>query len=78
MNLINKKDKIFVAGSTGMVGSAILRCLNKKGYKNILANNKSFLNLLDFNAVDKWFEIKKPDVVIIAAAKVGGIFANST
>tara|TARA_B100000212_G_scaffold203737_1_gene153770 strand:- start:1588 stop:2583 length:996 start_codon:yes stop_codon:yes gene_type:complete len=77
MNLISEKDKIFVAGSEGMVGSAILRYLNKKGYKKILANNKSLLNLLDFNAVEKWFEIEKPDVVIIAAAKVGGIFANN-
>ena len=77
MNLINKKDKIFVAGSTGMVGSAIIRHLNQKGYKNILANNKNFLNLLDYSSVEKWFEIQKPDVVIIAAAKVGGIFANS-
>ena len=77
MNLINQKDKIFIAGSTGMVGSAILRHLNKKGYNNVLTNKKSSLNLLEFKAVEKWFEIKKPDVVIIAAAKVGGIFANS-
>ena len=77
MNLISQKDKIFVAGSEGMVGSSILRYLNKKGYKKILATKKSSLNLLDFNAVEKWFEIEKPDVVIIAAAKVGGIFANS-
>jgi len=77
MNLINQKDKIFIAGSTGMVGSAILRHLNKKGYNNVLTNKKSSLNLLEFEAVEKWFEIKKPDVVIIAAAKVGGIFANS-
>ena len=78
MNLISKTDKIFVAGSTGMVGSAILRHLNKKGYNNLLAPNKSSLNLLDFNQVEKWFEKEKPDVVIIAAAKVGGIYANNT
>ena len=78
MNLISKKDKIFVAGSQGMVGSAILRDLNKNGYQNILAINRSKLNLLDFNAVSEWFEIEKPNVVIIAAAKVGGIFANSS
>ena len=77
MNLINKKDKIFVAGSGGMVGSAIIRYLNKNGYKKILANNKSILNLLDYKATEKWFARENPDVVIIAAAKVGGIFANS-
>ena len=65
MNLINQKDKIFIAGSTGMVGSAILRHLNEKGYNNVLTNKKSSLNLLEFNAVEKWFEIKKPDVVIM-------------
>ena len=77
MNLINKKDKIFIAGSTGMVGSAIVRNLNKNGYTNILTNNRKNLNLLDFQAVENWFEMEKPDVVVIAAAKVGGIFANS-
>ena len=77
MKLINQEDKIFVAGSTGMVGSSIIRNLNKKGYKNILSNDKSSLNLLNFNAVEKWFEIQKPDVVIIEAAKVGGIIAKS-
>ncbi len=77
MNLIKQQDKIFVAGSTGMVGSAILRHLNKKGYKNILTKKKSLLNLLNYNKLEKWFEIEKPDVVIISAAKVGGIFANN-
>ena len=77
MNLINKKDKIFVAGSGGMVGSAIIRYLNKKGYKKILSNNKLILNLLDYKAIEKWFALENPNVVIIAAAKVGGIFANS-
>ena len=55
MNLINKKDKIFVAGSGGMVGSAIIRYLNKKGYKKILANNKSILNLLDYKPLKNGF-----------------------
>ena len=77
MNLINKKDKIFVAGSTGMVGSAIIRNLNKKAIKISLQtiNQSKFIRLSML--VEKWFEIEKPDVVIIAAAKVGGIFANS-
>lgn len=78
MNLINQKDKIFVAGSTGMVGSAIIRTLKEKGYSNVLANNKSILNLLNYQSLEKWFDIEKPDIVIIAAAKVGGIFANNS
>ena len=77
MSLINKKDKIFVAGSKGMVGSAIVRYLKNNGYENIIVTNRSQLNLLDYNAVESWFKKEKPDIVIIAAAKVGGIFANS-
>ena len=76
MKLINQEDKI-CCGLYWNGRSSIIRNLNKKGYKNILSNDKSSLNLLNFNAVEKWFEIQKPDVVIIAAAKVGGIFANS-
>ena len=81
--LLSKEDRIFVAGHKGMVGSAILRCLKKNGYfsknnpGNILCVNRGELNLLDFESVKKWFKKFKPDVVIIAAAKVGGIIANS-
>ena len=81
--LLSKEDRIFVAGHRGMVGSAILRCLKKNGYfskdnpGNILYANREQLNLLDFQSVKKWFTKSKPDVVIIAAAKVGGIIANS-
>ena len=60
-----------------MVGSAIKRALIKKGYSNLLCPSRKDLNLLDFLAVDNWFKDNNPDVVIFAAAKVGGIFANS-
>lgn len=84
---MNKKllpeDKIFIAGSTGMAGSAIVSSLRKKGYglknKNgiLLTPNRKELNLLDSSQVTNWFLTNSPNVVIIAAAKVGGIIANS-
>ena len=76
--LISKNYKIFLAGSSGMVGSAIKRALIKKGYKNLLCPRRKDLNLLNFLEVSNWFKENKPDVVILAAAKVGGIYANST
>ena len=76
MNLIDLKDCIFVAGHRGMVGSAICRALKEKGYKNILKADRSNLDLKDEYSVKEWFKENKPSVVIIAAAKVGGIFAN--
>ncbi len=76
--MINKKDKIFLTGHEGLVGSAILRLLKKKGYKNIILVKKKNLNLLDQNKVFKFLEKKKPKIVIIAAARVGGIKANNT
>ena len=75
---INLEDKIFVAGHLGMVGSAICRSLNKKGYNNLLLANKQDLDLRNSLEVNKWFAAKKPDIVILAAAKVGGILANKT
>ena len=77
MTLINKTDRIFIAGSKGMVGSSIVRYLEKNGYNNILKSDRSHLNLLDYTATQKWFEKENPQIVIIAAAKVGGIFANN-
>ena len=74
--LINKKDKIFIAGHLGMVGSAIYNLLKVKGYENILVASRKDLDLRTFLEVEKWFQSNKPDVVIIAAAKVGGIMAN--
>mgnify|MGYP001383434024 CR=1 FL=1 len=78
MSLINPQDKIFIAGHNGMVGSSILRSLKKKKYKNILIASKEELDLRNQNKVDEWFLSHKPNVVILAAAKVGGIGANST
>ena len=79
---INKNDKIFVAGGSGMVGSAIKRELIKCGYGNdqnsILSPQRSELNLLNYNEVENWFKLNSPSVVIIAAAKVGGIAANNS
>ena len=76
--LISKNYKIFLAGHSGMVGSAIKRALIKKGYRNLLCPTRKDLNLLNFLEVDNWFKENKPDIVILAAAKVGGIYANST
>ena len=80
MGLLQKEDKIFVAGSTGMVGSAICRLLIKNGYsktnKNLLTSSRSNLDFTNTFEVEKWFKKNKPEVVIIAAAKVGGIMAN--
>ena len=76
--LISKESKIFIAGHTGMVGSAIKRSLCKKGYKNLLCTSREELNLLNFEEVKNWFNKNRPEVVILAAAKVGGIYANST
>ncbi|MDC3151678.1 GDP-L-fucose synthase [Candidatus Pelagibacter sp.] len=76
--MINKKSKIFVAGHKGMVGSAILRKLKSKGFSKIIVCEKTKLNLLNQDKVFKFLKKKKPDIVIIAAARVGGILANST
>ena len=75
--LLSQGDRIFVAGHKGMAGSAICRALEKKGYKNILTCKRKDLDLADINAVTDWFKLNKPDVVIIAAATVGGIQANN-
>ena len=76
-NLITPKDKIFIAGASGMVGNCIKQLLIKKNYTNLLTPSRNELNLLDTNDVKNWFIKNKPTVVIIAAAKVGGILANS-
>ena len=77
MSLINSNDKIFICGHNGMVGSAILRALTKKDYKNIITISRNQLDLSCQEAVNQWFMSKKPDIVILAAAKVGGILANN-
>ena len=76
--MINKKSKIFIAGHKGMVGSAILRKLKSKGFSKIIFFEKKKLNLLNQDKVFKFLKKKKPNIVIIAAARVGGILANST
>ena len=75
--MINKKSKIFVAGHKGMVGSAIIRKLKEKGFTRIIFKDKKKLNLLDQDKVFKFLKKIKPELVIIAAARVGGIQANS-
>ena len=77
MKYINKENKIFIAGHKGMVGSAIFRHLKKSGYLNLLKVERTDLDLTDSLSVKNWFKINKPEVVVIAAAKVGGILANS-
>lgn len=75
---MNKTDKIYVAGHRGLVGSAIVRNLKSKGYTNIVGRTHQELELTDQAAVRAFFEEEKPDVVVLAAAKVGGINANNT
>nr|WP_293784332.1 GDP-L-fucose synthase [uncultured Pedobacter sp.] len=73
---MDKTDKIFLAGHKGMVGSAILRHLTANGFTNIITKSRAELDLLNENSVKEFFEANKPDYVILAAAKVGGIKAN--
>lgn len=75
---MNKEDKIYIAGHRGMVGSAIQRNLESKGYNNILYATSKELDLRNQAAVNSFFELNKPAIVILAAAKVGGIHANNT
>lgn len=75
---MQKSDKIFVAGHRGLVGSAIKRELESKGYTNILIRTHKELDLTNSHAVQNFFEEEKPDYVILSAAKVGGIHGNNT
>ena len=74
---MKKTSKIYVAGHNGMVGSAIVRELKKQGYNNIITKSKQDLDLINQQAVDIFFEKESPEYVFLAAAKVGGIGANS-
>ena len=76
--MIKKKDKIYVAGHNGLVGSAIIRELKKQGYKNIIYKSKNQLNLINQNKVYQFLRKEKPQFVFIAAAKVGGILTNNS
>jgi GDP-L-fucose synthase len=75
---MEKKDKIYVAGHRGMVGSAITRKLGKEGFTNLVTRTSAELDLKDQHAVHAFFEKERPDYVFLAAAKVGGILANNT
>ena len=75
--MLDKSEKIFVAGHRGMVGSAIVRRLELEGFSNLLVRDRPKLDLSDESAVAKFFAQEKPSVVILAAAKVGGIKANN-
>ena len=74
---MNKDSKIYVAGHRGLVGSAIVRGLKSKGYKNIIGRTHAELDLTDQYSVEEFFKTEKPEYVFLAAAKVGGIMANS-
>ena len=82
--LITPNEKIFIAGANGMVGNAIKRILQKSGYGNskndgeIYTPSRQKLDLTNSQEVKEWFENYKPTIVIVAAAKVGGILANAT
>jgi GDP-L-fucose synthase len=75
--MMDKSDKIFVAGHRGMVGSALVRRLESEGFKNLLTRDRSRLDLANEPAVAKFFGEERPAIVIVAAAKVGGIKANN-
>lgn len=75
---MNKNDKIYVAGHRGLVGSAIVRSLERQGYTNVIGRTHKELDLCNQSAVNEFFEKERPDVVVLAAAKVGGINANNT
>jgi GDP-L-fucose synthase len=74
---LKKSDKIFVAGHRGMVGSALIRRLEAQDFTNLLTRDRSQLDLSDEFVVANFFDEARPDIVILAAAKVGGIKANN-
>ena len=78
IRMINHTDKIYVAGNRGLVGSAIVRNLVAKGYTNVIGRTHKELDLTNQQMVKDFFEEEKPDVVVLAAAKVGGINANNS
>jgi GDP-L-fucose synthase len=78
IKMMDKNAKIYVAGHKGMVGSAIVRALQKEGYNNIITRTHAELNLIRQDDVEAFFEKEKPEIVVLAAAKVGGIVANES
>ena len=75
---MNKNDKIYVAGHKGLVGSEIIKKLNDNGYNNIITMNHKELDLTRQSETEHFFNVQRPDYVFLAAARVGGIYANST
>ena len=75
---MNKDSKILITGSTGMVGSSVVRMLRQLGYTNLLTPPRIELDLTNTNDVNKYFQDNTPDYVFLIAAKVGGIYANMT
>ena len=75
--MLDKNSKIYVAGHRGLVGSAIWNNLEKRGYTNLVGRTHQELDLTDQYAVQKFFDKERPDAVVLAAAFVGGIMANS-
>ena len=75
---MNFDDKIYIAGHKGLVASAIVRELKQRGFENLLLRTRSELNLINQSDVNEFFHEEKPDYVILAAAKVGGIHANNS
>lgn len=78
MNPVSKDSKIYIAGHRGMVGSAIWRCLESKSYTNLIGKTHADLDLIRQKQVEDFFAAEKPDYVVLASAKVGGIVANNT
>ena len=75
---MNTESKIYIAGHNGMVGSAIVKKLTKKGFKNIITSTHEQLDLTNQRSVEEFFKMSQPEYVFLAAAKVGGIVANNT
>lgn len=75
--MLDKNDKIYVAGHRGLVGSAIMANLRRRGFTNVIGRSHAELDLLDPVAVRQFFDEEQPEAVVLAAAHVGGIMANS-
>ena len=75
---MNPSDRIYVAGHNGLVGSALVRALHARGFTKLILRSRAELDLCRQAAVETFFAAEKPDVVLFAAAKVGGIVANNT